>query len=178
MLEQQSNNESEKRSAEFKDMMGKAAKESDRGFVITTAAVLDFYLERVIKAFLIEASEVRELFEGAYAPLGDLSGKIKAAYVMGLVTKKESGQINAIRKVRNIFAHEIDASFTHPRVEALCKRLPIHNGKDSDRDALIKMSIDVGLGLIHRDIDIAKNHKRKPREEPKPLSLFDSPVPA
>ena len=90
MPEQQSKDESERRSVEFKDMMGKAAKESDRGFVITTAAVLDFYLERVIKAFLIDASEVRELFEGAYAPLSDLSGKIKAAYLMGLVTKKKS----------------------------------------------------------------------------------------
>ena len=95
---------------------------------------------------------------------------------LGIITKKESEQINAIRKVRNIFAHEIDASFAHPRIEALCKRLPIHNGKDNDRDALIIMSIDVGVGLIHRDIDISKNHKRKPRDEPKPPSLFDSHV--
>jgi hypothetical protein len=65
MPEQQSNDESEERSVEFKDMMGKAAKESDCGVVITTAAVLDFYLERVIKAFLIDASEVRALFKGA-----------------------------------------------------------------------------------------------------------------
>jgi hypothetical protein len=41
--------------------------------------VLDFYLERVIKSFLIDASAVRELSEGAYTPLGDLSGKVKAA---------------------------------------------------------------------------------------------------
>jgi DNA-binding MltR family transcriptional regulator len=118
MPEQQANDEIERRSTEFKDMMKKAAKESDRGFVITTAVVLDFYLERVIKSFLIDASAVRELFEGAYTPLGDLSGKVKAAYVIGLITKKESEQINAVRKVRSIFAHEIDASFSHARVEA------------------------------------------------------------
>lgn len=165
--------ESEKRATEFKEMMKNATKESGRGFVITTAAVLDFYLERVIKAFLIDGQEVRELFEGAYAPFGDLSGKIKAAYVMGLITRTEADQINAIRRVRNVFAHVIDASFDHQRVDALCKRAPIHNGKDSNQDASLRMSIEVGVGLISRDIDIGKNHKQKPREEPKPVSLFD-----
>jgi DNA-binding MltR family transcriptional regulator len=168
-----STDESEKRTTEYKEMMDKAAKESDRGFIITAAAILDFYLERVIKAFLIDVPEVRELFENAYAPLGDMSGKIKAAYLMGLVTKKESDQINAIRRVRNVFAHQVDASFTHPHVRNLCQRPPISNGKDKDRDALIKMSIDVGVGLIHRDIEITRDHKRKPRTEPKPMSLLD-----
>ena len=156
--------------------MANASKESDRGFVITTAAVLDFYLERVIKAFLISAPEVRELFEGAYAPLGDLSGKIKAAYLMGLVTKKEADRVNAVRKVRNIFAHEIDASFAHPRVVAVCSKPPIKDGRKSDREAFIHAAIDVGVGLIDRDVDITEHHKRKPREEPKPLSLWD-PLP-
>jgi hypothetical protein len=64
--------ESEKRSEEFKKMMDNATTESGRGFVTTSAAVIDVYLERVIKAFLIDGQEVRELFEGAYAPFGDM----------------------------------------------------------------------------------------------------------
>ena len=129
----QAADDADKRSKEFREMMANASKESDRGFVITTAAVLDFYLERVIKAFLISAPEVRELFEGAYAPLGDLSGKIKAAYLMGLVTKKEADRVNAVRKVRNIFAHEIDASFAHPRVVAVCSKPPIRRAQERSR---------------------------------------------
>jgi hypothetical protein len=165
-----SNDEAGKRSAEFKEMMGKAAGESNRGFVITAAAVLDFYLERVIKAFLIDSPQSRELFEGAYAPFGDLSGKIKAAYLMGLITKEEADRVTAIRKVRNIFAHEIDASFDHPRVTALCERPPIHAGKNKNREAFIEIAVEVGIGFIHRDTEIAKDHKRKPRKEPKPVS--------
>jgi hypothetical protein len=53
MPEQQANDESEKRSAEYKDMMKKATEEFDRGFVIATAAVLDLYLERVMASACI-----------------------------------------------------------------------------------------------------------------------------
>src|ERR1700733_13298949 len=117
--------DADKRTSEFKDLIGKAGGESERGFTITTAAVLDFYLERVIKAFLIDSPRSRELFEGAYAPFGDLSGKIMAAYLMGLITKKESETITAIRKVRNIFAHEIEASFANERVISACQNSDI-----------------------------------------------------
>jgi hypothetical protein len=37
----------------------------------------------------------------------------------------------------------------------------------------LTVSIEVGIGLTHRDIEVTKDHKRKPRKAPKPLSLFD-----
>jgi hypothetical protein len=137
--------------------------------------VLDFYLERVIKAFLIDTNKVRELFEGAYAPLADLSGKIKSAYLMGLITKTEAERVTAIRKVRNIFAHEIDATFTHHRVAALCNRAPIRDGRVSDREAFVNAAIEAGIALIDRDVAILQSEKRKQREEPRPASIFDPP---
>ena len=158
----QPDSETEKRSNEFMELMKSLGNEFDRGMVITTAAVLDFYLERVIRAFLVNSSEVKDLFEGPYAPFGNLSGKIKAAHLMGLISKEESERINAVRKVRNVFAHEIAASFNHPHVVALCSKAPIYDGKNADRDAFLHMAINTGVELIYRDMDILTKHKRKP----------------
>jgi hypothetical protein len=82
-------------------------------------------------------------------------------------------EINALRKVRNIFAHEIDASFTHPRVISLCKRPPILNAEKTDRDAFLDIAIGSGVALIHRDLDMAERDKRKILGDPTPQSLLN-----
>lgn len=162
-----------KRANEYRQKIMKAAGESDRGFAITVAAILDFYLEQLIKAFLIDVPAVRELFEGAYAPFNDLAAKSKAAYFMGLITKNEADEVNAIRRVRNVFAHEIDASFTHPNIVALCKKPPIYDAQKSERDAFISLAVGAGVFLIHRIVDVTEREKRKPLDEPKSVSILD-----
>lgn len=70
--------------------------ESDRGVTLIIAAHIEECLRRTIEAFLIDSTNVKELFEGPYAPFGSLSGKTKAAYVMGLITKDELKRIDAV----------------------------------------------------------------------------------
>jgi|ERR1035441_4459254 mannitol operon repressor len=102
--------EIEKRTLLLGKHMAQAAGESDRGFVLFLAAQLDLYLREVLESFLIEDKSVTELFEGPYAPFGSLSAKTKAAFVLGLVTREEAACVDAVRRVRNVFAHELDAS--------------------------------------------------------------------
>ena len=154
-------NEHEQRTLEYGDLFQVTAGESDRGLVITTAAHVEFYLERILKAFLADDKDVKDLFEGPFAPFGTLSGKTKATHLMGLISKDEARRVDAMRKVRNVFAHEIHASFEHPKVMKLCAKAPIYDGRLVDRDAFLHMAMNTVNHLIYRDIGIAAHHKRQ-----------------
>ena len=150
------------RTLELLELMKSASGESDRGLVITAAAHAEIYLERILRAFLIDDSGVDELFEGPFAPFGSLSGKIKVAYFLGLLTREERSQLDATRKVRNVFAHELNASFDHKDVKKLCAKPPIFDGDLCDRDAFLHMAMNVTVHIMYRDIGVARRLKRSP----------------
>lgn len=101
------------RAEELRNVLEHSAGESDRGITLIIAVHVEAYLRRILETVLIESKDTEKLFEGPYAPFGSLSGKTQAAFVMGLITKSERDEIDALRGVRNVFAHEANASFEH-----------------------------------------------------------------
>jgi regulator of PEP synthase PpsR (kinase-PPPase family) len=94
---------------------------------------------------------VEELFEGPYAPLGSLSGKTKVPYLLGLITKDERDRINAVRQVRNVFAHEIDAGFEYPKIKKICAKPIVDCGRMCSRDEFLHIAQNTVLPLLYRD---------------------------
>ena len=152
----------EERTLEYGELLRLQSGESDRGLAITVAAHAETYLERILRAFLIPGNAANDLFDGPFAPFGSLSGKIKAAHVLGLITPDEANRVDAIRKVRNVFAHEMSASFEHEAVRKLCRKPPIEDGRMSDRDAFLHMAMNTAIHLIYRDIGVARHLRRTP----------------
>lgn len=140
--------------------------ESDRGITIIIAAHMEDCLRRLIESFLIDSKETSGLFEGPYAPFGSLSGKTKAAFVMGLITKSEMDRIDALRQVRNVFAHHIDADFEHQKIKKICAKEPVHDGRLCDRDAFLHMAQNTVINIIYRDIRAKREWKRKELTNP------------
>lgn len=138
-----------------------SANESDRGITLIIAAHLDDCLRRLIESFLIDSRDIKELFEGPFAPFGTLSAKTKTAYVLGLITKEEVKRIDAVRAMRNVFAHTVEASFEHPKIKKLCEKPPIHDGRLCDRDAFLHMAQNTVFPILYRDLEEGKNWKRK-----------------
>lgn len=99
---------------------------SDRGTVLICTSILDAQLEKLLKSFLISNKKIdEELFKPTQA-LGNSSAKINMSYYLGLITKTEKNNLNSIRKIRNIFAHQINQlSFDDPRILGLCNNLII-----------------------------------------------------
>jgi hypothetical protein len=153
-------NETEKRTLLLMHHMKQATGESDRGYVLFLAAQMDNYLRDVLESFLIEHKAVAELFEGPYAPFGSLSAKTKAAFVLGLITREEAALVDAVRKVRNIFAHEIDASFDSEEVKKLCAKPPICDGRLCDRDAFFHMGMNAVYPLLYRNVVVKREWRR------------------
>ena len=135
--------------------------ESDRGITLIIAAHIDELLRRIIESFLIDSNEVEQLFEGPYAPFGSLSGKTKAAYVMGLITKNEFNKIDAVRGVRNIFAHHVHADFEHKDIAKICRKPIVDDGRLCARDAFLHMANNAVFPLLYRDIEVIKSKRQE-----------------
>lgn len=144
-----------KRNEELMEMMKHTKNESDRGITLIVAAQIEECLRRILESVLIESTETKNLFDGPYAPFGALSGKTQAAFVMGLLTKSERDRIDAVRKVRNVFAHQASASFDHPDIVKICNKPVVNSGRMTIRDEFLHTAINVVLPLLYRDLQIA-----------------------
>lgn len=100
-------------------------KESDRGMALIATSFIDELLHRTIEAFLIKGHWAKALLEGFNAPLGSFSTRITAAAALGLISELEAKEANLLRKIRNMFAHEVHVSFRDQKVEALCGNLEL-----------------------------------------------------
>lgn len=83
---------------------------SDRSCVIVAVSYLDELLMEIIKLFITvptKKEDNNKLFEG-YGPLSSFNSKVVIAYRLGLISEYEYQSLQAIRKIRNNFAHRLD----------------------------------------------------------------------
>jgi DNA-binding MltR family transcriptional regulator len=91
---------------------------SPRATVIVGAAAIDSLLEQLLESKIVKNKKVAEAFFSApNAPLGSFSARIKAVYLLGLVSVKTYQDLESLRKIRNMFAHDIfDCDFDNIEV--------------------------------------------------------------
>lgn len=109
--------------AEFRIFLDSLNRESDRGSVLISTAMLDELLQQIIASFLIEHPDTDKLVEGFNAPLGTFSARSLAAHAMGLISAREYAELGTLRKIRNRFAHDIHVSFEDQQIVSLCRNL-------------------------------------------------------
>lgn len=108
---------------EFLKFLDALNKESDRGAALIAAAMLDDLLGRSILAFLIAHEETKRLLEGFNAPLGTLSARALCAFALGVLSEEEFRECERIRKIRNVFAHNVHSSFEDQKLRQMCATL-------------------------------------------------------
>jgi hypothetical protein len=130
-------------------------KKSERGAMLVAATMIDDLLERCIKSFLVEDEEIDRLLVGFNAPLGTLSARTLAALALGILSKDEYKECERLRKIRNVFAHNIHSSFEEQRLIDLCADLEM-SAKDNDnvivggRGKYTTSAISIILNLTNR----------------------------
>ncbi|MCS6267323.1 MAG: transcriptional regulator [Vampirovibrio sp.] len=110
----------------LKDFLGflpELNKESERGRVLISCSYLDELMRLILLAFLVDNDSSKKLIEGFNAPLGTLSTRSSAAFALGLISEQEFKECNTLRKVRNLFAHRVHASFDTQEIRDLCNNL-------------------------------------------------------
>lgn len=94
---------------------------SDRATAIVSCAFLDDYLQQILKSYLTEDSEsANKKLYGNNGPLSTFSSKITLSYRLGLISQFEYKQLNILRTIRNLFAHDVSAnSFDAPNIRSI-----------------------------------------------------------
>lgn len=90
--------------------MAKFSGETDRACAILAGVLLDGLLENLLRKNMLP-STTNELFSG-YGPLSSFSAKIDVSYYFGLISRGEHTELHRIRRIRNEFAHSLDASLS------------------------------------------------------------------
>lgn len=72
---------------------------------------------------MIEAKSAKDLIDGANAPLGTFSARIKATHALGLIRDREHKDLELMRHIRNQFAHNMFATFSDAAISDRCKQL-------------------------------------------------------
>jgi mannitol operon repressor len=102
----------------FLDYLSVSNKESDRGKVLVTLAQLDEMLGAILKSFCVDGAATDELMNGANAPFNSVYNKTNAALALGLITDAEYRDATLMRRIRNEFAHSINASFSDQSIQS------------------------------------------------------------
>lgn len=110
-----------------KELEKEITNQSDRAIAIVCASIIDLQLKDILKEFMIKRKEIdKDLFEGNSA-LSNFSSKIKMCYYLGLISLDEYKNLDRIRKIRNMFAHQlINISFENNQsIRDTCNNLDI-----------------------------------------------------
>lgn len=83
-------------------------KESDRAAAILAVSLIDEALNTLLKSYFVPIPNSTDpLFDGANAPVGTFSSKITISHRLGLISANLCRDIHLLRKIRNLFAHDI-----------------------------------------------------------------------
>lgn len=97
-------------------------KESDRASAILVVAYMDSLLGAKFKLLFGRgnAATRRKLLEDASGPFATFSAKVDAAYCLGWLEPNVFCDLHALRKIRNMFAHQMHGlTFEEPKVREL-----------------------------------------------------------
>ncbi|WP_146184921.1 hypothetical protein [Agromyces badenianii] len=108
----------------FPDQLaGELQQQSDRGLAVLGSAGLEFLLEQLLRARILDRSDTSQLFGGSGA-FSTFSARIAAVFAMGLISRDEHGDLQTIRKIRNRLTHSVaDASLDTQQNRDLCQKL-------------------------------------------------------
>jgi DNA-binding MltR family transcriptional regulator len=148
----------------IKDLFDKIHFQTQRthaGVAIATAAILDNHLELALKAAMLPMSKraYSELFD-SFRPLSTFSAKIRMAYALRIVSKEVHGELEKIRKIRNVFAHSSNLlHFGSPEVAPLFATLKHPTSKASPAASIF---VECARPIIDELVEYVKRMGKAP----------------
>jgi DNA-binding MltR family transcriptional regulator len=133
--------------------------ETDRGYAILAGTLLDGLLEMLLRKRMLP-SVPNEIFSG-YGPLSSFSAKIDLSFHLGFISKGEYAELHRIRRIRNEFAHSLNAplSFaTSPICDHVAElRLSASSWrkKECSKRTDFEISVLVLIGFLYATIEHA-----------------------
>jgi len=125
-------------------------KETDRGLALICASLLEGDLERMLLDAMVDDKDARKkMTDVPGAPLGTFYVTTLAAYSFGFISKRLFDDLNAIRTIRNAFAHAAEPrSFSQQDVRTLVGNLSYGKGNSDAREAFVAAVLAARISLF------------------------------
>ncbi len=144
----------------------------DRAIVILGASFLDYTLEHILLGFFPTDDPEVETLLNFDQPLGAFGNRVRMIYCLGLIDKLIKDDLKFIGKIRNKFAHDLDASFEDDQIKNWCKQLKWHRismmmeapERATVRD-LYQVGVNQVIAYLHGVISTARADKRKTKND-------------
>ncbi len=101
------------------------ANEGDRGFILVAAAYLDDLLAQLLARHLVDDMETRARLLGIGAPLAEFAGRINVAYMMGKLSDEDRRFLQALARIRNDVAHDLDVEVFGEAMTGKIRSMPL-----------------------------------------------------
>lgn len=159
---------------EFHKLFNEQGVVDERAIAIVGVTFLDSVLEHTLINFMIDDEKEASKLLGLDRPLGTFSSRITAAYCLGLICKTVRDDLRIVGRVRNKFAHELQASFDLEPVRAWCLSLRWHEfsmmvkaPSDATPRDIFKVGVNQLIGYLDGLAGVARLERRKIRADDK-----------
>lgn len=157
---------------EFHVLFNEQAVVNDRAMAIIGASFLDAQLESSLTYFFApDEREVEELLKPD-RPLGTFSSRTRIAYCLGLIGPTVRDDLRLVAKIRNRFAHRLDAAYDQEPVRSWCVSLKWHRTamlSEPPPDATPRDYFQVGVNQLIAHLNglvaVVRKEQRKIRQE-------------
>jgi hypothetical protein len=145
---------------------------NERAAAIVGGAFLDTLLEHILFSFLADdAKEVQRLLDPDQ-PLGTYGARVRVVYCLGLIGRIVRDDLRLVGKIRNLFAHDLQASFDEDPIRSWCLSLKWHEqsmfmkAPDGATPAdIYQVGVNQLVAHLNGIVSIARNERRKIRIE-------------
>jgi hypothetical protein len=93
---------------------------------IVGATILDSILENILVNFMVNDEKETQKLIDIDRPMGAFGNRVTAVYCLGRICKTVRDDLRVVGKIRNRFAHRLEASFDTEPIRSWCFSLKWH----------------------------------------------------
>ena len=140
----------------------------ERAIAIVGATFLDNLLEGILINFMVDDEKEAKKLIGIDGSMGAFSSRVTATYCLGLIGKTVRHDLRLVGKIRNRFAHQLDASFDMEPIRGWCLSLKWHEismmmkaPADATPRDVFKVSVNQLISYLSGIVGTARLERRK-----------------
>lgn len=152
----------------FHDLFNERGKVDERAIAIVGATFIDNVLEHTLINFMVDDEKETKKLIGFDGAMGAFSSRVTAAYCLGLICKTVRDDLRTVGKIRNRFAHQLEASFDMEPIRGWCLALKWHEismmmkaPADATSRDIFKVGVNQLICYLNGIVGVARLERRK-----------------
>ncbi|HEY0327726.1 MAG TPA: hypothetical protein VGC77_01400 [Rhodopseudomonas sp.] len=152
----------------FHNLFNEGGTVDERAIAIVGATFLDSSLEHSLVNFMVDDEKETKKLMGLDGAIGTFSNRVTAAYCLGLIPKTVRDDLRIVGKIRNRFAHQLEASFDQNPIRGWCLLLKWHETSmlmkapaDATGRDIFQVAVNQLICYLNGIVGVARLERRK-----------------